>query len=64
MQPGNGLPSGRTGGPAKNEMTVICLGRQRKDVHHNKSEQTIPEFSGCPREACSPITLVKMSCKR
>lgn len=42
MQPGNGLPSERTGGPVKDEMTVICLGRQWKDVHFSKSDQIIP----------------------
>jgi len=42
MQPGNGLPSEGTGGPVKDEMTVICLGRQGKDVHFNKSDQIIP----------------------
>lgn len=63
MQPGNGLPSERTGGPVKDEMTVICLGRRQKDVHFSKCDQIIPEFSSFRRElrSCMSITYVQMS---
>lgn len=42
MKPGSRLPSKRGGGPGKIQVTVICLGRQWKDVRISKSDQMIP----------------------
>ena len=50
MQPGNGLPSERTGGPGEKTENHISLGRQWKDVHFSKSDHIIPLFSGFQQE--------------
>lgn len=42
MKPGSRLPSERRRGPGKIQVTVICLGRQWKDVRVSKSDQMIP----------------------
>lgn len=47
VQPGNRLSSERKGGPARIQMTAICL---VKDVHFGKSDQIIPSFQGFQRE--------------